>query len=92
MRLSIDEAQLIALNMLSFLLSSTDRAKRFFALSGLTPGQLRERMNDRYFLAGVVDYLLADESQLHLFLEGNGLDPKLPALAVEVLRGGAHAV
>jgi hypothetical protein len=92
LRLSVDEATTIALNALSFLVSSPERASRLLSITGLTPQQLRERTSDRYFLAGLIEHLLADESQLIIFLQDYGVDPKLPATAVEVLREGPDAI
>jgi hypothetical protein len=92
LRLSANEAEVIALKALDFLVSSTDRANRFLTLTGLEPFQLQSKASDRQFLAGVVEHLLADESLLIMFSQDNEIDPKLPAMAVEALRDGRNAV
>jgi hypothetical protein len=89
--LSDDEAEIIALKALGFLVSSADRADRFLALTGLAPGDLPAMAGDRQFLAGVVEQLLADESLLLAFSEDNNVDPTVPAMVVEVLRDGRDA-
>ena len=86
LKLSFDEAEVIALKALGFLVSSPDRASRFLNLTGLEPGDLRAKTSERQFLAGVVEHLLADESLLIVFAQDNHIDPSLPAEAVEVLR------
>jgi hypothetical protein len=85
--LSLPEAEVIALKILGFLVSDPDRAGRFLKLTGLTANDLRTNAGDRLFLAGVVEHLLADESLLIVFAEDNGIDPRLPAMTVAVLRG-----
>ena len=80
LRLSIEEAKIIALKALGFLVSAPDRAGRFLKLSGVEPSHLRAKAGDRQFLAGVVEHLLADESLLMVFAQENDVDPKLPAM------------
>ena len=92
LRLSRDEAEIIALKALGFLVSSPDRAERFLNLSGLAPEDLRSRAGDPHFLAGVIEHLLADESLLVMFAEDSGTDPRVPVLAGEILRDGRNVV
>ena len=91
MRLSRDEAEIIALKALGFLVSSPDRAERFLSLSGLAPEDLRSKAGDPHFLAGVIEHLLADELLLIMFCEDAGIDPRIPARAVAILRDGTNA-
>jgi hypothetical protein len=86
--LSIDEAEVIALKALAFLIAAPERADRFLRLAGLEPNDLRARTGDRQFLAGVVEHLLADESLLIVFSQDNDMDPRLPAMAAEALGRG----
>ena len=69
MKLLSDEAEIIALKGLGFLVSSPDRASRFLKLTGLQPADLRAKTGEREFLAGVVEHLLADESLLIVFAQ-----------------------
>lgn len=64
-----DEA--LALGALGWTLSEDARAGRLLALTGITPDLLRERLDDRAFLAAVL-----------LFLEGH--EPDLIACADEL--------
>jgi hypothetical protein len=64
-----DEA--LALGALGWTLSDDARASRLLALTGITPGLLRARLDDRAFLAAVL-----------LFLEGH--EPDLIACADEL--------
>jgi hypothetical protein len=70
------DPDLIAIQALTYLAREPDRAERFFALSGLVPGDLRSAAADPAFLLGVMDYLVGDEPLLLLFAEGAGLTPE----------------
>ena len=57
-----DEA--LALGALGWTLSDDARAGRLVALTGLTPAGMRERLEDRDFLAAVLRFLEAHEPDL----------------------------
>lgn len=57
-----DEA--LALGALGWTLSDDARAGRLLALTGVTPALLRERLEDRAFLAAVIAFLEAYEPDL----------------------------
>ena len=57
-----DEA--LALGALGWTLSDDARASRLLALTGVTPDLLRERLEDRAFLAAVLSFLEAYEPDL----------------------------
>jgi hypothetical protein len=57
-----DEA--LALGALSWTLGDDDRASRLLALTGVTPDLLRERLDDRVFLAAVLQFLEGHEPDL----------------------------
>jgi hypothetical protein len=84
-KLSLEEAEIIALKGLAFLANDPERLGRFLALSGVSPGDIRAAAADRYFLAGILNHLLQDESLLLTFAAGENLDPRLPAQAAEIL-------
>ena len=90
LRLSLSDAEVIALKALSFLVSEPDQTGRFLRITGLEPHDLAQRATDPDFLAGVVEHLMSDESLLLMFAEDNSIDPKMAALAAELLRGGRH--
>jgi hypothetical protein len=89
LKLSSEEAQVIALKALAFLANDAPRLSRFLALSGVNPGDIRQAAANPQFLAGVLNHLLQDESLLLTFTADEGLDPRLPARAVEILIGAA---
>jgi hypothetical protein len=84
---SLEEAEVIALKALAFLANDVDRLGRFLALSGVSPGDLRQAAANPQFLAGVLNHLLQDESLLLTFTAAADLDPRRAALAAELLNG-----
>ena len=84
-KLSREEAEVIALKGLAFLAKDTERLSRFLALSGVSMPVSGEVAASAQFLAGLLNHLLQDESLLLTFAADADLDPRLPALAAEIL-------
>ena len=59
-----DPAQAWALMALTWILKDEVRAERLLALTGLTPGDLRERATDPALLEAVLGYLESHEPDL----------------------------
>jgi len=68
-----DEA--LALGALGWTLSDDARAARLLALTGVTPDLLRERLEDRIFLAAVLLFLEAHEPDLIACADALGVRP-----------------
>ena len=83
-----EESQIIALKALAFLASDGDRLGAFLAACGLGPADLKSGARNPQFLAGVMDYLLGNESLLLTFAENAGIDPGAIAGARRFLPGG----
>ena len=77
----------VAISALGFLAAEESRLKRFLALCGLGPHNLRQAAADAGFLAAVLDYVAADEAVLVAFAASRGLDPAAVARARESLGG-----
>lgn len=86
--ISPEESQIIALKILAFLAGDGDRLGTFLVACGLGPADLKSGARDPQFLAGVVDYLLGDESLLLAFAETAAVDPGTIAAARRLLPGG----
>ena len=80
-------AETLALKGLGFLANSDAPMDRFMALSGIGPGELRERAGEPEFLAAVMDFLLSDEGLLTAFCEQTSTDPKDLQAARQALPG-----
>lgn len=88
-RLTLDEAEQIAIAGLAFLAERPEHLARFLALSGIGPETLRAAAADPGFLAGILDFLMNDESMLLEFTETHRLRPMLVAVAHHRLDGSS---
>lgn len=80
-------AEMLVIGALGFPGGDVERLGRFLAVSGGGPQDLPSVAGDPEFLAGVLDYLLSDESLLFMFAESEGTDMELPARARQALLG-----
>ena len=69
-------AELVAIAALGYLAADPHHLERFLSLSGLDPSELRASATNPGFLAGVLDFLLEDESLLLAFAADQGLQPE----------------
>lgn len=58
------DAQALSLAVLSWIVEDARRRERFLALTGLTPDDLRQRLQDPAVLVAVLDFVLGHESDL----------------------------
>ncbi len=82
-----NEAKVIALNALAFLVEEPDRVRRFMGVTGATPETIREGAGEHGFLRGVLEYLRADEPLLLVFAELAGIAPESINDAARFLEG-----
>lgn len=80
-------AEALALAAVQFLALDADRLQRFLDLTGLAPDDLRARLGEPAFLAGVLDHLLGDEPLLLDFASWAEIAPKDVADARRKLAG-----
>ncbi len=83
----MDEAEHLALVALRFLAADAHSWSGFEAMSGISPEMVQEMAGERGFLAGVLDYLLCDDSLLLSFCGNAGLAPQDIVNARHVLAG-----
>lgn len=74
-RLSSESAETLAISALSWIAADPTTLDRFLGLSGLSPQTLRAAAAAPGFLAGVLDFLAADEHLLVVFAAESGCDP-----------------
>lgn len=82
---SSDQAEALAIAALGFLASEGSRIAAFLEATGLAPKDLREAARSPGFLAGVLEFLAADESLLLVFSSEKGIDPSLVLGAKQAL-------
>lgn len=68
-------AEELAVKALIFLAADEERTRRFTDISGLGLENLRAAAELPNFLAGILDYLAADESLLLAFAANSSIDP-----------------
>jgi len=74
-RATIDReaAETLAIQALTFLAAEPERLARFLATTGIGPDSLRAAAREPLFLAGVLDYVAADEALAREFATQTGL-------------------
>lgn len=70
-----NQATAIALDALAWVLADPRRAERLLALTGLTPMDLRDRVEEPATLAAVLGFLEAHEPDLIACAEATGHEP-----------------
>jgi hypothetical protein len=69
------EAEVLAIEVLTFLAADAVQLERFIALSGLSIEYLRAAAAEPGFFAAILDHLAADEALLLAFAANAGRDP-----------------
>ncbi len=82
-----EDAQAIALRALAFIAEDEDRLAAFLSASGMAQEDVSARLGDPAVLAGVLDFVLADNSRTVAFVNRIDIDPMLPRLARRKLPG-----
>jgi hypothetical protein len=80
-----NDEEALALGALGWTLSDDARAQRLVALTGLTPAGMRERLEDRAFLAEVLRFLEGHEPDLIACAKELGVSPAQLVAAREKL-------
>jgi hypothetical protein len=70
-----NDEEALALGALGWTLGEDQRAQRLVALTGLTPAGMRERLEDRRFLAEVLLFLEGHEPDLVACADALGVSP-----------------
>jgi hypothetical protein len=89
-RMRMDEAEALAITALGFIAAEETRLVQFLSVSGYAPADIRAEAGTPAFLAGVLDFLLGDESLLLVFSSHGDVDPADVAAASRCL-GGAFS-
>ena len=82
-----ENAEIIALQALAWLLANEQEMNTFMGQTGLDQAALRSGAGDAAFLGGVLDHILAEEVRLMAFVGDAGLKPDMPARARTALPG-----
>ena len=86
-RLSKDQAEALALQVLTFILADPKQISRFLALTGSAPQDLRNIDRSPELQAATLEYLLSDEGLLLAFCQEAGVNPAIIAPCHQILVG-----
>ena len=71
-----ETAETLAIGALAFLASRPEDLTRFLDLTGIAPADLRNAAGEPDFLAGLIDYFLANEALLVDYAADAGVAPE----------------
>jgi hypothetical protein len=80
-------AEKIAVEALSFIASDSERLGRFLAATGIGPADIRAAAREPLFLAGVLDHLANNETELIAFATETGHRPEDVLISRDRLAG-----
>ena len=86
-----DDAELVAIDAISFLAGDPELLGRFLAISGIRPDRIREAAQTPGFFAGVLHFIAAHEPTLLAFASTAKLPPERVAQALRRLPLGDDA-
>lgn len=85
--MSREKALDLAAEALDWIAQERDRLGAFLASTGAAPADIASGAGDETLLAGVLDFLMADETRVVAFCDERGHDRTAPARAQAVLAG-----
>lgn len=88
--LTQQSADVLALEALTWLVGNEDLLPVFLGSTGASEADLRDRAQDREFLASVLDFLLMDDAWVQGFCDATTRAPDDPMRARAALPGGGH--
>ncbi|MEO1536797.1 MAG: DUF3572 domain-containing protein [Pseudomonadota bacterium] len=88
--LARESAELLAIEVLSWLVGNEELLPVFLGSTGASEGDLRERARDPEFLASVLDFLLMDDTWVQAFCTSADYAYDFPIRARAALPGGAQ--
>ena len=83
------DATVTGLQLLAHIFADDDLGERFMAFSGLDADDLRARAGDSALLAGLIDFVAANEPDLVAAADAIGVPPATIIAAGRALGGGA---
>ncbi len=83
-----DQAEMLAIQALSWLASDEEILSQFLNVTGAAPGDLRARAAEREFLGFVLDFIMRDDETILGFCGVVGTGPEAVQRARSTLGGG----
>ncbi|MGI9392207.1 MAG: DUF3572 domain-containing protein [Parvibaculales bacterium] len=85
-----EDAEILGLLLLTYIAGNEDLFSRFQALSGLDTASLKERANCSETLAGIMDFVMAEEKAIEDFCTKNNISNETLIEARNLLPAGAN--
>jgi hypothetical protein len=82
-----ETAEMLAVQALSFIAEEPQSLSRFLDTSGISAEEIRTAAAEPGFLAGVLAYMMGDETLLRAFADRAGIDPAELTRAASALGG-----
>lgn len=82
-----ETAEMLAVQALAFIAEEPQSLSRFLDTSGISVEEIRTAAAGAGFLAGVLEYMMGDETLLRAFADRAGIDPAELAPAATALGG-----
>lgn len=89
MPLSVEDARLIALKFIAYLLGDPNELEQFSQVTGVDVGSIPQMAADKSFQHALMDYLMQNETLLITFCAQDNIKPELIAQAAYVLENQA---
>jgi hypothetical protein len=86
-RISLEDAERVAIRALGFLAGEPERLDRFLALTGIDVASLRAAAAEPAFLGHVLGHIASDEPLLLAFAANEAMEPAMVAAALMRLDG-----
>ncbi len=83
-----EQAEITAIQALSWLAQNDEKLENFLNISGAAPGDLRERAQEPEFLGFVLDFILLDDATILDFADSQNIPPEAVQQARAALGGG----
>jgi hypothetical protein len=90
MQFSADQAEVIALKALAWLMTNDELLPVFMGATGAAEADLRASAADPEFLGSLLDFLTMDDAWVVEFCDQAGLSYEAPMMARMALPGGAQ--
>lgn len=85
-----EQAEVLALQAITYISGEEHALNGFLAQTGAGLDALKEQVSDPVFLAGVLDFMLSDESLLLAFCDQENIQPEFIIRARRALPGGEN--
>ena len=86
--MNTENAYIIGLRAITYIMNEEELLTRFIALTGLSEGDISERIEEKYFLSSCLEFLMSNEKDLIAFCHDSDIPPDSPMQAYQAFGGG----